>query len=58
MVLANHGSVVLGKDGEVGCNAIGKLEDTSRLVRGYDAWMLTDELIKDIVTTFDAEWDD
>ena len=61
LVLANHGSVVVGKNVEAACNAIEELEHTSRLaflMRGYDTWMLTDAQIKDIVTTFDVEWGD
>ena len=60
-MLANHGPVVAGKDVEAACNAIEELEDTARLamlMRGYDANMLTQDQITDLVTHFDVEWDD
>ena len=60
VMLANHGPVVAGKDIEAACNAIEELEDTARLailMRGYDARMLTEAQITDLVTQFDVEWD-
>lgn len=61
VMLANHGPVVAGKDVEAACNAIEELEDTARLaimMRGYKARALTEAQVKDLVTTFDVEWDD
>lgn len=60
VMLANHGPVVAGKDVEAACNAIEELEDTARLailMRGYDAKMLSPEMVQKIVTKYDVEWD-
>lgn len=60
VMLANHGPVVAGKDVESACNAIEELEDTARLailMRGYDANMLSPEMVQQIVTKYDVEWD-
>ncbi|MCI5039309.1 MAG: aldolase [Donghicola eburneus] len=60
VMLANHGPVVAGKDVESACNAIEELEDTARLailMRGYDAKMLSPEMVQQIVTKYDVEWD-
>lgn len=60
VMLANHGPVVAGKDVEAACNAIEELEDTARLammMRRFEAKMLTDEQVDDVVTKFDVEWD-
>lgn len=60
VMLANHGPVVAGKDVEAACNAIEELEDTARLailMRGYDANMLSPEMVQKIVTKYDVEWD-
>ncbi|SCM67582.1 aldolase [Donghicola eburneus] len=60
VMLANHGPVVAGKDVESACNAIEELEDTSRLailMRGYNAKMLSPEMVQQIVTKYDVEWD-
>jgi ribulose-5-phosphate 4-epimerase/fuculose-1-phosphate aldolase len=60
VMLANHGPVVAGKDVEAACNAIEELEDTARLailMRGYDAKMLSPEMVQQIVTKYDVEWD-
>lgn len=61
VMLANHGPVVAGKDIEAACNAIEELEDTARLamlMRGFDANMLSQAQVRDLVTQFDVEWDD
>lgn len=61
VMLANHGPVVAGKDVEAACNAIEELEDTARLamlMRGYEARMLSEDQVTDLVTHFDVEWDD
>ena len=60
VMLANHGPVVAGKDVEAACNAIEELEATSRLAmltRGLSPRMLTDGQIRDVVTTFNIEWE-
>lgn len=60
VMLANHGPVVAAKDVESACNAIEELEDTARLailMRGYDANMLSPEMVQQIVTKYDVEWD-
>lgn len=60
VMLANHGPVVAGKDLEAACNAIEELEATARLAlltRGLGPRMLTAAQIRDVVTTFDVEWD-
>ena len=60
LVLANHGPVVAAKDLEAAVFAIEELEETARLallMRGADARMLDAAQIRDVVTTFDVEWD-
>ncbi|NVO23230.1 aldolase [Donghicola mangrovi] len=60
VMLANHGPVVAAKDVESACNAIEELEDTARLailMRGYDAKMLSPDMVQQIVTKYDVEWD-
>lgn len=60
VMLANHGPVVAGKDIEAACNAIEELEDSAKLafmLRSMNANVLTDEQVKNVVTTFDVEWD-
>jgi 3-dehydro-4-phosphotetronate decarboxylase len=60
VMLASHGPVVAGKDVEAACNAIEELEDTARLAlltRGMNPRMLSEAQIRDLVTTFDVEWD-
>jgi ribulose-5-phosphate 4-epimerase/fuculose-1-phosphate aldolase len=60
VMLANHGPVVAGKDVQAACNAVEELEDTARLAlltRGNNPRMLDKAQIRDIVTTFDVEWD-
>jgi ribulose-5-phosphate 4-epimerase/fuculose-1-phosphate aldolase len=60
VMLANHGPVVAGKDVEAACNAIEELEDTARLAmmtRGLHPRALTPEQVRDVVKTFDVEWD-
>jgi ribulose-5-phosphate 4-epimerase/fuculose-1-phosphate aldolase len=60
VMLANHGPVVAGKDVEAACNAIEELEATARLAlltRGMNPRWLTEAQIRDVVTTFNVEWD-
>lgn len=60
VMLANHGPVVAGKDLEAAVFAVEELEETAKLVmllRGADAITLTPEQVRDVVTTFDVEWD-
>lgn len=60
VMLANHGPVVAGKDIEAACTAIEELEDTARLAlltHGLPVRGLTDQQVRDVVTTFDVEWD-
>jgi 3-dehydro-4-phosphotetronate decarboxylase len=60
VMLANHGPVVAGRDLEAACNAIEELEATARLallMRGQTPRLLTEAQIRDLVTTFDVEWD-
>jgi ribulose-5-phosphate 4-epimerase/fuculose-1-phosphate aldolase len=60
VMLANHGPVVAGKDVEAACNAIEELEATARLAiltRGLHPRPLSPEQIRDVVTTFNIEWD-
>ena len=60
VMLANHGPVVAGKDIDAACNAIEELEATARLAlltRGLTPRMLTEAQIRDVVTTFNVEWD-
>lgn len=60
VMLANHGPVIAGKDVEAACNAIEELEATARLAlltRGFGPRLLTTGQIRDVVTTFDVEWD-
>ena len=60
VVLANHGPVVAGKELEAAIYAIEELEETARLtllLRGSNAVELTDAQIRDVVTTFDVDWE-
>lgn len=60
VMLANHGPVVAGKDIEAACNAIEELEATARLTlltRGLSPRLLSDAQIRDVVTTFNVEWE-
>lgn len=60
VMLANHGPVVAGKDVEAACTAIEELEETAKLAmmtRGLGPRMLTAQQVRDVVTTFDVEWD-
>lgn len=60
VMLANHGPVVTAKDVEAACNAIEELEATARLAlltRGMNPRLLTEAQIRDVVTTFNVEWD-
>lgn len=60
VMLANHGPVVAAKDVEAAGNAIEELEATARLTlltRGMNPRLLTEAQIRDVVTTFNVEWD-
>ena len=60
VMLANHGPVVAGKDVEAACNAIEELEATARLAmltRGLHPRVLNDTQIRELVTSFNIEWD-
>ena len=60
VMLANHGPVVAGKDVESAVAAIEEMEATAHLAlltRGLNPRMLTDTQVRDVVTTFDVEWD-
>jgi ribulose-5-phosphate 4-epimerase/fuculose-1-phosphate aldolase len=60
LVLANHGPVVAAKDLEAAVYAIEELEETARLAlltRGAHPRLLNEAQIRDVVTTFDVEWD-
>ena len=60
VMLANHGPVVAAKDVEAACNAIEELEATARLAlltRGLNPRLLNDAQIRDVVKTFNVEWD-
>jgi len=61
VMLANHGPVVAGKDVEAACNAIEELEDTARLAlltHGRAPRLLTDAQVRDVITSFDIEWEE
>ena len=60
VMLANHGPVVAARDVEAACNAIEELEATARLAlltRGLNPRLLSGAQIRDVVTTFNVEWD-
>jgi 3-dehydro-4-phosphotetronate decarboxylase len=60
VLLANHGPVVAAKDLEAAVYAMEELEETARLAlltRGMNPRLLNDSEIRDIVDTFDVEWD-
>jgi ribulose-5-phosphate 4-epimerase/fuculose-1-phosphate aldolase len=61
VMLANHGPVVAGSTIEAACNAIEELEDTAHLAlltHGMRPKGLSEEQVRDIVTTFNVDWDD
>ncbi|MBY8975461.1 aldolase [Rhodobacteraceae bacterium NNCM2] len=60
VLLANHGPVVAGKDLEAAVYATEELEETAKLAlltRGMGPIGLTDAQIRDLVTTFDVDWE-
>lgn len=60
VVLANHGPVVAAKDLEAAVYAVEELEETARLALltyGSSPRLLTEAQIRDVVTTFEVEWD-
>ena len=61
VMLANHGPVVAGRDVEAAGAAIEELEATARLAmltRGLSPRALSDAQVRDVVTSFDVEWED
>ena len=61
VLLANHGPVVAARDLEAAVYAMEELEETARLAlltRGLGPIGLTPDQIRDVVTTFDVDWDD
>ena len=60
VLLANHGPVVAGKDLEAAVYAMEELEETARLAlitRGASPILLTTDQVRDVVETFEVEWD-
>ncbi|MFO7804624.1 MAG: aldolase [Paracoccaceae bacterium] len=60
VVLANHGPVVAAKDLDAAVFAMEELEETAKLallLRGAQPRLLTEAQVRDVVTTFDVEWD-
>ncbi|MCZ2722339.1 aldolase [Marinomonas sp. 15G1-11] len=60
IMLANHGPVVAAKELEAAVYAIEELEETAKLammLRGMNPKMLDETQIKNIVRTFNVEWD-
>ncbi len=60
VVLANHGPLVAAKDLDAAVFATEELEETARLailLRGANPRMLTDAQVRDVVTTFEVDWD-
>lgn len=60
VLLANHGPVVAGKDLEAAVYAMEELEETAKLallLRGMNPVGLTDAQIRDVVKTFDVDWE-
>ncbi len=58
VLLANHGPVVAGRDLEAAVHAIEELEETARLallLRGCNPVLLSDEQVRDIMTTFPVD---
>jgi 3-dehydro-4-phosphotetronate decarboxylase len=60
VLLANHGPVVAAKDLEAAVYATEELEETARLAlltRGCNPVLLTAAQVRDVVETFEVEWD-
>lgn len=60
VMLANHGPVVAGRDIEAACNAIEELEATARLAlltRGLSPRALSEAQVRNVVKSFDVEWE-
>ncbi|MEM8791555.1 MAG: aldolase [Pseudomonadota bacterium] len=60
VLLANHGPVVAAKDLETAVYAMEELEETAKLAlvtRGMQPIGLTEAQIRDVVTTFEVDWD-
>lgn len=60
VLLANHGPVVSGKDVWAASFAIEELEETAKLAlltRGMGAVGLTATQVREVVATFDVDWD-
>lgn len=61
VLLAHHGPVVSAKDLGAAVEATEELEETAKLTlltRGLSPRLLDDAQIRDLVTTFNVEWDD
>lgn len=61
VLLANHGPVVSAKDLEAAVYATEELEETAKLTlltRGLSPLLLNDAQIRDLVTTYNIEWED
>ncbi|MGF1529213.1 MAG: aldolase [Candidatus Competibacterales bacterium] len=61
VLLANHGPVVAAKDLEAAVYAMEELEETAKLAlltRGCHPRLLNAAQVRDVVDTFDVEWDD
>ncbi|WP_136442308.1 aldolase [Pacificoceanicola onchidii] len=61
VMLANHGSVVAGKDVQTACNAIEEMEATAQLAmmtRGMNPRGLTSDQVQALVAKYNVEWDD
>lgn len=60
VMLANHGPVVAGRHLEAAVYATEELEETAKLailLRGASPRMLTEAQQRDVIETFDVEWD-
>ncbi|WBU55333.1 3-oxo-tetronate 4-phosphate decarboxylase [Paracoccus sp. SCSIO 75233] len=60
VMLANHGPVVAGKDLEAAVYATEELEETAKLailLRGASPRMLTEAQQRDVIETFNVDWD-
>lgn len=60
VMLANHGPVVAGRHLEAAVYATEELEETAKLailLRGASPQMLTEAQQRDVIETFDVEWD-
>ncbi|MEQ8442560.1 MAG: aldolase [Alphaproteobacteria bacterium] len=61
VILANHGPVVAGMDLESAVYAMEELEEGAKLTlltRGLSPRLLSTDQVRDLVRTYDIEWDD